>query len=264
MTEQPGFELDGASVVVPGRTLLSPLHLRLPPGRMVGLIGHNGSGKSTLLSILARQSAPSTGQVLFAGRPLRAWPSRALARQLAFLPQFPPVAPDLLVRELVTLGRYPWHGPLGRTGPRDRAAVAAAMERTGVAALADRTVGNLSGGERQCACIAMCVAQIDGAGARGWLLLDEPISALDVAHQKDVMEVVRGLNRTDRIGVVVVLHDVNIAARYCDEIIALRAGCVTARGEPGRIMDAEVLHGIYGVRLGLLPRDDGAPVAFLP
>ena len=253
------------SVLVPGRTLLHPLSLRLPAGRVVGLIGHNGSGKSTLLSVLARQRAPAAGQVSFAGRPLGAWPGRALARQVAFLPQFPPVAPDLLVRELVTLGRYPWHGPLGRVAAHDRAAVEAALQRTGTAALAGRTLGSLSGGERQCACVALCVAQLVGTPpGTGFLLLDEPVSALDPAHQQQVMEVVRALNRQQGTGVVVVLHDVNLAARYCDEIVALGAGRVIAHGIPADIMDADVLGSIYNVRLGLVPDPGRRPARRVP
>ena len=261
-TQTPGpmFELSGVGVEVPGRTLLHPLSLSISGAGVCGLIGHNGSGKTTLLRLLARQRAPSRGRLFFMGRDLADWPGRAFARQLAFLPQNPPPAPGLTVRELAMLGRFPWHGALGRVTSRDRAAVEAAMARTGVAPFADRLVSSLSGGERQCASIAMCVAQESRC-----LLLDEPISALDVAHQVDVLRVVRDLSRAHGIGVVVVLHDINLAARFCDELLALRGGRLIARGAPDAIMHGPVLDRIYGIRLDLLPHPAGlAPIAYVP
>ena len=254
------FELSGVGVEVPGRTLLHPLDLALSGAGVCGLIGHNGSGKTTLLRLLARQRTPSRGRLRFGGRDLADWPSRAFARQLAYLPQNPPLAPGLTVRELVALGRFPWHGTLGRVSDRDRAAVEAAMARTGVTSFADRQVSSLSGGERQCAWIAMCVAQESRC-----LLLDEPISALDVAHQVDVLQVIQDLNRAHGIGIVVVLHDINLAARFCDELLALNGGRLIARGVPESIMREPVLQSIYGVRLGLMPHPAGlAPIAYVP
>lgn len=254
------FGLSGVGFEVPGRTLLHPLSLAISGAGVCGLIGHNGSGKTTLLRLLARQRAPSRGQLTFLGRDLASWPGRAFARELAYLPQNPPAAPGLTVRELVALGRFPWHGTLGRVSDRDRAAVETAMARTGVASFADRLVSSLSGGERQCAWIAMCVAQESRC-----LLLDEPISALDVAHQVDVLQVVRDLNRAHGIGFVVVLHDINLAARFCDELLALNGGRLIARGVPETIMREPVLQSIYGIRLGLMPHPAGlAPIAYVP
>lgn len=253
------FELSGVSVSVGRRMLLDGIELSFDGAGLVGLIGHNGSGKSTLLRVLARQLAPSAGQVRFGGRGLAEWGAREFARQLAYLPQDPPVAPGLTVRALVGLGRYAWHGALGQFSRTDRAAVEIAMERTGVQRFADRPVGELSGGERQCCWIAMCLAQ----EAR-CLLLDEPTAALDLAHQRMVLEVLRTLNREYRIGIVVVLHDINLAAQYCDELVALRGGRVIARGDAGAIMRAEQLRDIYAVELGLLPHPAGrAPIAYL-
>lgn len=254
------FELSGVGAEVPGRPLLHPLSLSISGAGVCGLIGHNGSGKTTLLRLLARQLTPDRGTVAFLGRDLASWPGRDLARHLAYLPQDPPPAPGLLVRELVALGRFPWHGALGRVADRDRAAVRDAMDRTGVAPLADRSLSSLSGGERQRAWIALCVAQ----GGR-CLLLDEPTSALDVAHQVEVLRVVQTLNRRHGIGVVAVLHDVNLAARFCDELLALRGGRLVAHGAPGEIMRESVLREIYGIRLGLMPHPAGsAPIAYVP
>ncbi|MCQ4158690.1 ATP-binding cassette domain-containing protein [Roseomonas sp. GC11] len=256
--DDPLFQLEEAGFRAGPRWLLHPLSLRLAPGRIIGLIGHNGSGKSTLLKLLARQMAPSQGQIRFAGRPLAAWGGRDLARQVAYLPQHPAPAPGMLVRELVALGRYPWHGALGRFGAADAEKVEAALRATEVAALAERQVETLSGGERQRAWLAMLVAQ----EAR-CLLLDEPISALDVAHQVEVLELVRRLGRERRIGTILVLHDVNMAARYCDEIIALHSGRLVAQGEAAAMMRAETLRDIYGLPFVMLPHPAGAvPLAF--
>ncbi|MGI4810436.1 MAG: ABC transporter ATP-binding protein [Janthinobacterium lividum] len=254
------FELSGVSVTAGPRTLLHGIDLSLDGTGLVGLIGHNGSGKSTLLRVLARQLAPSTGHVRFGGRRLQDWGMREFARQLAYLPQEPPATTGMTVRDLVGLGRYAWHGALGRFGTDDRVAVEAAMERTGMARFAGRAVAELSGGERQCCWIAMSLAQ----EAR-CLLLDEPTAALDLAHQRVVLDVLRSLNREHGIGIVIVLHDINLAARYCDELVALRTGRLIARGAAADIMTTERLREIYAVDLGLLPHPSGgAPIAYLP
>lgn len=252
--EPPLFALQGVSFAVEGRLLLQPLDLALPPRRVVGLIGHNGSGKSTLVKLLARQQAPSAGRLHFEGRPLADWPGRAFARRVAYLPQQTPPATGMLVRELVALGRYPWHGALGRFGPADREKVRAALELTDVAGFADRLVETLSGGERQRAWLAMLVAQDAQC-----LLLDEPISALDIAYQVEVLALVRRLAHERGLGVVVVLHDVNMAARFCDEILALHSGRLVARGTPAELLRPERLEAIYGLPLGVLPHPAGGP-----
>lgn len=254
-----GFRLKGITFAAEGRTLLHPLSLDLPPGQVLGLIGHNGSGKSTLLKLLARQQAPSAGSLTYAGRPLADWGHRALARAIAYLPQQTAPTDGMLVRELVALGRYPWHGALGRFSEADQAKVAEAMRLTGVATLADRLVDTLSGGERQRVWLAMLVAQDAGC-----LLLDEPISALDIAHQVEVLSLVRQLCRERGTGVVLVLHDVNMAARYCDEILALKSGRLVARGTPAAIMTEARLEEIYGLPLGVQRHpESGHPMSYL-
>lgn len=232
---------------VGGSELLANIDLDLHAGRLYGLIGHNGSGKSTLLKLLARQQAPTAGRVVYAGRPLDDWTQRELAREVAYLPQRPPEASGLTVRELAALGRYPWHGALGRFGENDRARVEEALRLTGMDGFADRLVETLSGGERQRAWLAMLVAQDSRC-----MLLDEPISELDVAHQMDVMHRVHDLCRERGLLVIAVLHDVNIAARFCDELIALHTGRQIARGEPRSVVCPEVLERIYGVPMGVV------------
>lgn len=178
---------------------------------------------------------------------------------MAYLPQFTPAADGMTVRELVALGRFPWHGALGRVTAADRAAVEEAIARTGMAGLAGRLVDTLSGGERQRAWLAMMLAQDTEC-----LLLDEPTSALDVAHQVEVLALVRRLSLERSLGVVVVLHDVNMAARYCDEILALGGGRLVARGSPAEIMRPEMLARIYGLPMGVLPHPaTGQPIGYV-
>lgn len=249
------FAIRDLSVEVPNRRLLDGISLDLPAGQAIALIGHNGSGKSTLLKVLARQIAAS-GSVAFEGRGLADWPVRDYARRLAFLPQTTPPAEGMLVRELVALGRYPWHGALGRFGPADHAAVARAMEECGVGRFADRLVDTLSGGERQRVWLAMMVAQ-----EAGTLLLDEPISALDIAHQVEVLALVRAMCRQQGRSAVIVLHEVNMAARFCDHVVAIKRGRLAMQGSPSDLMRPEALQNIYGLPMQVLNRDDGTPVA---
>ena len=247
----PLFQTKGLTVDVPGRRLLHGLDLDLPQGQMIALIGHNGSSKSTLLKALARQ-IPSSGQIRFEGRALSDWPARDLARRLAFLPQSPPAAEGMTVRELTALGRYPWHGALGRFGAQDHAVVDAAIHECGLDPFADRLVDTLSGGERQRAWLAMMVAQ-----QASTLLLDEPISALDIAHAVEVLSLVRRMCQTQGLTAVIVLHEVNMAARFCDHIVALKGGRLALQGTPADLMRTDALQAIYGLPMEVLTRADG-------
>ncbi len=255
-TATPFFALEGVHVAVDERTLLHPLDLILPPGRVIGLIGHNGSGKSTLLKVLAGQLTPTGGQVQMDGKALSGWSSRAFARQVAYLPQTPPATGGLSVRELVSLGRYPWHGALGRFTAQDRQKVDEAIALTEIGPMADRLVDTLSGGERQRAWLATLVAQDAPC-----LLLDEPTSALDIAHQVEVLALVKRLSHERGIGVIIVLHDVNMAARFCDELLALHTGRMIARGKPVDLVEPATLEAIYGVPMEILRRANGELVA---
>jgi iron-chelate-transporting ATPase len=256
---EPLFALEGVGFSVGDRVLLEPLTLDLDAGKVIGILGHNGSGKSTLLKLLARQQRPSRGALRFAGRPIESWDSRAFARKLAYLPQQTPPAAGMLVKELVALGRYPWHGALGRFGQRDRDKVAQAMALTDIEPFADRLADSLSGGERQRAWLAMLVAQDAQC-----LLLDEPIAALDLSHQVEVLTLVRQLSHQAGLGIVVVLHDVNMAARFCDEIVALHSGRLVARGTPQQIVRPDILRAIYGIEVGVMPHPEGGrPLAFV-
>lgn len=241
------LSLRDVSFAIEGRILLHPLTLDLAAGKSIALIGHNGSGKSTLLKLIGRQQAPSGGVIRFEGRPLEDWGARAFARRLAYLPQRTPAAPGMLVKELVALGRYPWHGALGRFGATDRAKVEEAIELTGIGGFSERMVDSLSGGERQRVWLAMLVAQDATC-----LLLDEPISALDIGHQLEVLSLTHDLCREKGITVITVLHDVNMAARFCDEIVALHSGRLIAHGTPEDVMTPDELARIYDVRMDVL------------
>ncbi|TNM61573.1 ATP-binding cassette domain-containing protein [Aliirhizobium smilacinae] len=253
------FELNQASFSVGQRILLKPLTVTLPTRNVIGLIGHNGSGKSTLIKLLARQQATTGGVISFEGRKLEEWRDRPFARKVAYLPQQAPGAPGMLVGELVAFGRYPWHGALGRFGAEDKRMVEEAMKLTDVAIYRDRVVDTLSGGERQRVWLAMLVAQNPDC-----LLLDEPTSALDIAHQVEVLSLIRRLTEERGLGVVVVLHDVNMAARFCDEILALHSGELIARGTPVEILTPDRLQAIYGTRMGVMCHPDlGYPMSYI-
>ncbi|WP_458526838.1 ATP-binding cassette domain-containing protein [Onishia taeanensis] len=241
-----------ASFEVDGTPLLHPTDLALAPGQVVGLIGHNGSGKSTLLKLLARQQAPSQGAIHLDDTPLGEWDNRAFARRVAYLPQQLPPADDLTSRELVGFGRYPWQGLLGRPGREDKAQIARALELTGTQAFASRRVDSLSGGERQRVWLAMMLAQ----GSQ-YLMLDEPLAALDIAHQVEVLELIRRLCHELGLGVIIVVHDINMAARYCDHLIALHGGRVLAEGPPDTLMRESTLEAIYGLPMRVMPHPGG-------
>lgn len=250
------FALEDLRVARDGREILRLDRLALGAEGVTAILGHNGSGKSTLMALLARQMRPETGRITLEGRPLDRYRQKALARRVSFLPQrLPPVA-GLSVRDLVGLGRFAWRGALGRMGPADEAVIAQAMRDTGCDALADHLVDSASGGERQRAWIAMLLAQEAPV-----LLLDEPTAALDLAHAYEVMALLHRLARDAGRHVIVILHDINLAARHADRIVALKAGQVAFDGPPDRLLDAAVLRDLYGIEMTLLPHPGGPPQA---
>lgn len=251
------FQLQNASFAIPGRTLLHDISLTFEPNKVYGLIGHNGSGKSTLLKLLTRQHRLSGGSILLDGKDIRGYSARAYAKETAYLPQYLPAATALTARELVTMGRYAWSGLLGRSSGEDKKAVAEAFRLTHTERFAGQIVDTLSGGERSRIWLAMCLAQ-----QSRFLLLDEPLAALDIAHQIDVMSLIRTLSRSLGLGVIVVIHDINLAAQYCDELAALKQGRLLKTGTPDDIMTAEVLKDIYSVDMNIIPHPEtGRPVA---
>jgi len=237
------------------RVVVHDISFTVDAGEMVAIVGPNGSGKSTLLRGMARLHPPRAGRVLLDGRDIRGMNSRHVARVLAILPQAPAGGLDLTVRELAFRGRYPHQGLLQRVTRRDIDAVEWALESTDALHLADRPLAALSGGERQRAWIAMALAQEPRI-----LLLDEPTTFLDVAHQVDVMHLLRRLNARG-ITIVAVLHDLALAGRFTSRVIALCEGRLAFDGPPPAVLQPEALERVFGIpMLVLADPDTGLPI----
>lgn len=236
-------------------TIVNDLSLELPTGEVTMIVGANGCGKSTLLRGLSRLLKPSAGSVVLDGKDIHTQPAREIAKVLGLLPQTP-IAPDgITVRELVGRGRYPHQGWFRRWSSEDDDAVARAMHATGTEDLADRAIDELSGGQRQRVWIAMALAQ-----ETDLLLLDEPTTYLDVAHQLEVLDVVADLNRRRGTTVAIVLHDLNLAARYADHLVALKGGEVYAQGHPAAVVTEKMVQDVFGMPSRVIPD----PVAGTP
>lgn len=242
MTITHALSAEDATLGYGDRIVATGLTLQIPPGRVTGIVGANGCGKSTLLRALARLITPSAGQVLLDGRSLHQMPSKEVARVLGLLPQGPIAPEGIVVSDLVGRGRHPHQRMLAGWSARDYEAVAAALDATGVADLADRAVDELSGGQRQRVWIAMALAQETDI-----LLLDEPTTFLDVAHQVEVLDLLTDLNRERGTTIVMVLHDLNLASRYCDELIAVKAGRVHAVGSPHKVVTDQLMLEVFGL-----------------
>ena len=239
-----------------GPDIVRGITFEVPENAVTVLIGANGCGKSTLFAGLARLLKPAAGGVLLDGRSIDATPTREVAKALALLPQHPIAPEGMTVAELVRQGRTPHQGLLGRGGPDDDAAVAAAMEATGVSQLAERTADSLSGGQRQRVWLAMVLAQQTGI-----LLLDEPTSFLDIGHAVELLDVVRRRNREHGTTVVMVLHDLFLAARYADHLVAMQDGEIVAAGEPTDVLTAQLAEQLYGIPCVVHPDPNtGRPV----
>ena len=236
-------------------TIVDELSLEIPSGKVSIVVGANGCGKSTLLRALSRLLKPTGGQVLLDGGDIHSKPAKEVAKVLGLLPQTPNAPDGITVRELVSRGRYPHQGLFKRFSAEDDAAVERAMESTGTIELADRVVDELSGGQRQRVWIAMALAQ-----ETDLLLLDEPTTYLDVAHQLEVLDVVSELNRSRGTTVVIVLHDLNLAARYADYLVALKGGKIYAAGHPNDVVTEQAVKDVFGMPSRVIPD----PVAGTP
>lgn len=225
------------------RVVVEDLDLLVPPGKISVIVGANACGKSTLLRALARLLTPRAGAVHLDGRSVHAMPTRQVARQLGILPQSPVAPEGLTVIDLVTRGRSPHQSWWRQWSATDEAAVASALAATEMTELAERPVDELSGGQRQRAWIAMAVAQETPV-----LLLDEPTTFLDLAHQIDVLDLVVDLNRNEGRTIVMVLHDLNQACRYADHVIAMKAGRIVAEGSPAAVVTPSLVADVFDVR----------------
>lgn len=232
----------------PDRVVIDELDLELPHGAVTAVIGANGSGKSTLLRALSRLLRPMAGRVLLDGEDLHRLRTKDVATRLGLLPQAPVSPEGITVRDLVRRGRIPHTSLWRQWSAEDEAALRAALAATDLTSLADEPIDALSGGQRQRAWLALVIAQ-----GTPLLLLDEPTTYLDIAHQIDVLELVRRLNRSEDRTVVMVLHDLNQACRFADHLVALREGQVVAAGNPAEIVTEELVRTVFDLESRILP-----------
>ncbi|WP_019545032.1 ATP-binding cassette domain-containing protein [Streptomyces sulphureus] len=230
-----------------GAPVVRDVTLQIPHGGLTVIIGPNGCGKSTLLKGFSRTLKPQTGEFLLHGADLHSYRGKEAARHLALLPQAPVVPDGISVRELVRCGRHPHHSLLRQWSPHDDEVIDLALARTGLTGIADDRAAELSGGQRQRAWIAMILAQ-----QTELLLLDEPTTYLDIAHQYDLLELCAELNREGRT-IVAVLHDLNQAARFASHLVVMKDGEVHAEGDPSEVMTAELVSDVFGLPCDIVP-----------
>lgn len=238
-----------------GKDIISALSLKVERGELLTIAGPNGSGKSTLLRAMAHTLRPRGGRIMLNGRPLAALKSRERARKLAFLPQNHNLAGGFTVRELVGYGRYPHFNWQGREGKRDREVIEWALEVTGLKGMKERFISTLSGGEQQRVWIAMAIAQ-----EADLLLLDEPTTFLDIHHQLEILALIKELNREWKRTVIMVLHDLNQAARFSDRLVVLKDGAIYSEGRPGEVLTEKTLAEVFQISARIIEDDEsGAP-----
>ncbi len=253
--DRPSTSVAGARLTAQGLTLayedrvvVEDLDVEIPDGKVTVIVGPNACGKSTLLRALGRLLKPRKGAVLLDGADLARIPTRRIAQVVGLLPQTPVAPEGITVADLVARGRMPHQKWWQQWSETDEAHVAEAMERTSIIDLAERQVDELSGGQRQRVWIAMALAQDTDL-----LLLDEPTTYLDIAHQVEVLDLIRQLNHARGRTVVAVLHDLNQAARYADHLIAMRAGKIVAQGPPADTVTAELVKEVFGLAAVVVP-----------
>ncbi|RCV55005.1 ABC transporter ATP-binding protein [Marinitenerispora sediminis] len=261
MTSEPAdpapsrLRAEGVTLGYGDSVIASGLDFALLDNAVSAIIGPNGCGKSTLLRALGRLLRPGAGQVLLDGRDVAALPPRQVARTVAVLPQSPQAPPGLTVADLVARGRHPHQSWYRQWSSTDHDVVAEALEMTGMLPYAERALEQLSGGQRQRAWISMALAQ-----GTDLLLLDEPTTFLDLAHQVEVLELVRELHERHGRTVLMVLHDLNLAARYAHRLVAMRDGALVAEGTPEAVLTPELLADVFGLDATVIPD----PVAGTP
>jgi iron complex transport system ATP-binding protein len=238
----PQLTADRLHLAYGDRKIVHDLSVIIPPHQLTVIVGANACGKSTLLRGLARLLAPSEGTVLLDGKSIHQMPTRDVAQKMGLLPQTPVAPQSILVADLVGRGRYPHQGWFRRWTRDDDRIVGEALTLTGVSDLGGRALDELSGGQRQRVWIAMALAQ-----ETGLLLLDEPTTFLDIAHQVEVLDLLTDLTRHQGRTIVAVLHDLNLACRYADNLVAMKDGRIVAEGAPRDIVTPELVAQVFGL-----------------
>ncbi len=254
MNRDAALRFDGVAVTLGDREVLRDVTLDVLPGEVVALAGRNGAGKTTLLRVASRVLTPSAGRVAIAGRPLTELSRRDLAQKLAVVPQDTPISFPFRAGEVVLMGRSPHLGVLGFESRADIAVAREAMERVGIEELADRSILDLSGGERQLVLIARAFAQDPQI-----LLLDEPTAHLDLAHRVAVLDLVRDFARGER-SALVVSHDLSLSARQSDRLSLLARGRIVASGSPSAVLTPDNLREVFEMDADVISAPDGSPL----
>lgn len=230
------------------KTIIQGIDLVIPSHQISVIIGSNGCGKSTLLKTLARLIKPTSGKITLDGQPLSKIPPKQLARIVGLLPQSPIIPEGISVADLVGRGRFPHQSLFGGWSKKDTEAVAEAMDMMNITEFANHHIDELSGGQRQRVWIAMALAQQTDI-----LFLDEPTTFLDITYQVEILDLLTDLNRKYGTTIVMVLHDINLSARYADHIFALREGKLVAEGEPSKVITSELIHDVFGMAASVIP-----------
>ena len=229
------------------KTIINDLDIKIPKGEVTILIGANGSGKSTLLRALARLMKPDNGQIILDGENIFKLPTKEVAKNLSILPQNPNAPEGMTVFQLVKQGRYPYQSLFQQWSKEDEKVVNKALQETKMVELKDRTVDSLSGGQRQRAWIAMTLAQNTEI-----ILLDEPTTYLDLAHQVEILDLLDELNKNEDRTIVMVLHDLNLAFRYADHIVAIRDKEIYAEGKPYEVVTPDMVRNVFGMKCRII------------
>lgn len=247
---------ESLSLAYVDQLIVEELNLKIPEGKITALVGANGSGKSTILKAMARILQPKDGTVYLDGKAIHKQSTKKVAQQLAILPQNPEAPSGLTVTELVSYGRFPHQKGFNTVKEEDRRMINWAITVTGMSDFAERAVDNLSGGQRQRAWIAMALAQ-----GTSILLLDEPTTFLDMAHQLEVLKLLKKLNEEEARTIIMVVHDLNHASRFADHVVAIKKGKVIEEGAPDEVMTHEVLAKVFGIEADIIsdPRT-GVPI----